>query len=165
MLVVYSSLIFLPMQGFLLHFHFRLNTFSKMWGGKRKGAGRAKFKEGRDWNKYKKDGKRRKLQEATKNSMNLKSFCLRKETCPSNENVDSDASHSKAELESDLEDIDIEVNEYDGKNEAFKNADNNNCNETVGQGLQDIDNNQSMWNLDVPALLPFFVNGCRVRGI
>ena len=128
-----------------------------MWGGIRKGAGRAKLKEGRDWNKYKKEGKRRKLEEAAKNSMNLKSFFTGKETCPLNENVSSDASHGKAESESDLEGSEV----FENNGENLKNAENNNCKETVRQGLQD-NNNQR--NLDVPALLPFFANGCRVKG-
>ena len=135
-----------------------------MWGGQRKGAGRAKSKEGRDWNKYKKEGKRRKLEEAAKNSMNLKSFFTRKETCPLNENVSNDTSHSKVESESDQEDS--VVYENNGENEAFENGENNNCQETekVRQGLQD-NNNQYVWNLGVPALLPFFANGCKVKGI
>ena len=45
-----------------------------MWGGKRKGAGRGGKGDERDWNKYKSKAKRKKLVEASKSSMDIKSF-------------------------------------------------------------------------------------------
>ena len=45
----------------------------QMWGGKRSGAGPKKRKE-RDWNKYKLDAKRKKMNEVSKSNQNIQNF-------------------------------------------------------------------------------------------
>ena len=44
-----------------------------MWGGKRKGSGRNKGQD-KNWNDYKKEAKKRKLEDSAKFSMNIKTF-------------------------------------------------------------------------------------------
>ena len=44
------------------------------WGGKRKGSGREKIKEGKNWNDYKKNAKSKKLEEAAKSSMKIETL-------------------------------------------------------------------------------------------
>ena len=48
------------------------------WGGKRKGSGRDKIKEGKNWNDYKKNAKTKKLGEAAKSSMKIETLFARK---------------------------------------------------------------------------------------
>ena len=115
-----------------------------MWG--KKSAGCTNGKEKRDWNKYKKESKRRKLEEAAKSSKNLKSFFSRVD-CHLNEK-DGD----KLETESGQKEFKASEGIHDEEPE-----------ERDRKCL--LDNQYLMRKLDVPAPLPFFVNGCRVQGL
>ena len=110
-----------------------------MWG--KKSAGCINGKEKRDWNKYKKENKRRKLEEAAKSSKNLKSFFSRVD-CHLNEK-DGD----KLETESGQKEFKASEGIHDEEPE-----------ERDRKCL--LDNQYLMRKLDVPAPLPFFVNGC-----
>ena len=71
-----------------------------MWGGKRKGAGRAHGDE-RDWKKYKTEAKRKKLVESSKSSMNIKSFFSSKAK-NSSECTEDLKSHSQLKQKEDM---------------------------------------------------------------
>ena len=114
----------------------------RMWGGKRQGAGRNKRNSGEktDWNMYKKEAKRKKLQEAAKSTMDLKNFFSAKPKC--NERSGKDA----AEAVDGVKDSDFDGN----VEEDMKTSE-----DVVHQ------NNTPV---QIPSHLPFFVNGCKAPG-
>ena len=113
-----------------------------MWGGKRHGSGRNKRKsdEKMDWNMYKKEAKIKKLKEAAKSSMNLKSFFFAKPQS-------SDRSRKDApEVVDRVMDADLPGNVQEDRKSSKDKVQQDNT------------------PLQFPSHLPFFVNGCKAPG-
>ena len=100
-----------------------------MRGGKRRGSGRKKGDE-KEWKDYKKDAKKRKLEEAAKISGKLDMFVMKK-------------------VASDDRGISSVLNRsYIQDNEGYE-----------------IDDTSSQQDPIIPNPLPFFENGCKIKGI
>ena len=113
-----------------------------MWGGSRSGCGRNKREsdEKRNWSKYKKEAKIKKLEEAAKSSMNLKHFF-------SSKTVSNERSG-----ENDLEKVVDEIMNLSGNLDEDREV------------VEEDEKATRISLQQIPSPLPFFANGCKAPG-
>ena len=118
------------------------------WGGKRKGSGREKAKDGKTWNQYKKQANVQKLVEAAKSSMNIKTLFSQK--------VAKLVKYSDEEAKVMKDDGSDDKKE--GNEEEVIGEDR--CSDDKVNDLASTSTSDSR-SFILPFPLPFFVNGCR----